>query len=265
MTPTLGSARAPRRSWRSAALVLCTISAAVASGSASARPDQLPNLVALRPYHVVVAEPDDGARTALRFSFAVANRGEWPLDLASRPAEADTSRTEAWQCTSWITTRLCTSRVWTGTLQWHEDHGHFHFLDFARYELRKLVDGRVDWSREGVIATERKISYCLANGPPDRGSDQDPLGPNPAYLCDLWVGFQGLSPGYVDIYDWKLPGQSLPISDVPNGRYALVVTVNPWGVLLETSARDNVGLTGVRLSGAAHERVARVFRLTSDG
>lgn len=246
-------------------LSLCLIAVVAGDGSAksfSPVRSELPNLVPLRPFHVVVNLADDRSTEALRFSFAVANRGAWPLDLESRPAHADTARSEAWQCVSWITTRGCVARQHSGALRWHESHGHFHYGGFARYELRRVVDGGVDWSRSGLVTAQRKVSYCLTNGPRDRWSSADPLGPNPAYVCGNWIGLQGISPGYVDIYDWELPGQFLRISGLPNGRYALAVTVNPNGSLAERSRTDNKAVIGVTLRGAtAGRRHVSTFRL----
>ena len=246
---------------RAVGLALFVLLAFGMSSSVGSAPTELPNLAADRPFHVVVGETDDGTGEALRFSLYVANRGEWPLDLESRPAYVDTSRSQAWQCTSWTTTRACVARRLAGTLRWHEAHGHFHFVDFAEYELRRLVTGRVDWSARGVVARQGKVSFCLMNGPRDPSSEEDPFGPNPAYVCGGWVGLQGISPGYADIYDWKLPGQFVPLAGVPNGRYALTVRLNVTGSLEETDRRDNRTAIGIVLKGRPGDRRISKFNL----
>lgn len=250
--------RRRRRSVCLSSWVLVALGAFDAVGSA---PAELPNLAADPPFHVVVGETDDGKDEALRFSLYVSNRGAWPLDLESRPPGPDTSRSQAWQCTSWTTTRVCVARRPAGTLRWHEAHGHFHFLDFAEYELRRLVAGRVDWSARGVVARQRKVSYCLTNGPRDPSTEEDPFGPNPAYVCGGWVGLQGISPGYADIYDWKLPGQFVPLGEVPNGRYALTVRLNVNRSLKETDRRDNKAAIGIVLMGRPGDRRISRFAL----
>lgn len=244
-----------------AAVSLLTVVAAVSAPAVRGGPMSLPNLVPLRPFDVRVAQADGGGAPGLRFSLAVSNRGRWPLELESRPADTDTTRAEAWQCVSWLTTRGCLERRKVGVLAWHPSHEHFHYQDFASYELRRLRSGRVDWSSEGLVTRRGKVSYCLTNGPEDQRVEQDPLGPNPAYVCGRWVGVQGISPGFIDIYDWALPGQFVPLEGVPNGRYALTVTINPRARLHESDLEDNRAAVGVHLQGPRGGRRVSLFRL----
>jgi hypothetical protein len=54
---------------------------------------------------------------------------------------------------------------------------------------------------------------------------------------------QGLTPGWIDIYAYYLPGQSIDISHLPNGVYALTSTANPEGNVHEVDYRNNMGVT----------------------
>jgi hypothetical protein len=60
---------------------------------------------------------------------------------------------------------------------------------------------------------------------------------------------QGLSPGWVDIYEWYLPGQYLDVSGVPNGDYVLETTADPDNKLVESNENNNCGTVLIRLTG----------------
>lgn len=107
-------------------------------------------------------------------------------------------------------------------------HGHFHFRDFADYELRGPA---------GAVAFGHKQAFCirdsLAYGP----------GPSGGYTCD----FQGLSPGWGDDYPAALDGQWIDVTGVPSGDYEIVVTVNPAGRIAERGGAPNVVTVPVHL------------------
>lgn len=107
-------------------------------------------------------------------------------------------------------------------------HGHFHFRDFADYELRGPA---------GPVAFGHKQAFCIR--------DSLPYGPTPSggYDCD----FQGLSPGWGDDYPAALDGQWIDVTGVPAGDYEVVVTVNPAGRIHETGDAPNVVTVPVHL------------------
>lgn len=49
--------------------------------------------------------------------------------------------------------------------------------------------------------------------------------------------------GWADVYTWDLPGRLIDISHVLPGSYAVVVAVNPNGVLVELDQRNNRAFT----------------------
>jgi hypothetical protein len=55
-------------------------------------------------------------------------------------------------------------------------------------------------------------------------------------------GRQGLSVGWVDVYDHYLPGQSIDISGVPDGVYALISTADPFNLIQESDESNNAAV-----------------------
>ena len=98
-------------------------------------------------------------------------------------------------------------------------HGHPHFNSFVRAEL---LNG------SAVVAVGRKQGFCLL----------DLECANPKFSC----GNQGISAGCADVYSASLPCQYIDITDgnVPDGDYTLRVTLDPDGVIAESSEANNV-------------------------
>jgi hypothetical protein len=215
--------------------------------------DQLPNLVPLTPSDVGVGTADDGSGEALRFTVSTANRGKYALDLTGVPNSGYPQTSDAYQCVMWTTDRVCQERRQVGTFGFHQAHLHYHFEDYALYELRHLdAGGEPDMSPEGLVAPGVKASFCLIDYDPDQPSNH-PLyqNPHPLYLTctgSFGIGVQGISPGWKDTYSSGLAGQQIEIDGVPRGRdYALVITADPSNRLWESREDDNVSWAKVRL------------------
>src|SRR5687768_3689938 len=121
----------------------------------------LPNItpdvrtVAIGPRYVLDEETmtyvEDG--TEFQFDGWVQNTGAVPLELV---ADDPNNPTTATQCVSW-TLYTCRERRVVGEYAWHEEHAHFHFQDFADYQLRQLgPDGRPDYSSTGLLKVSEK-------------------------------------------------------------------------------------------------------------
>jgi hypothetical protein len=89
-----------------------------------------------------------------------------------------------------------------------ECHDHYHFDEFARYQLR---DG------DSVIATGHKQAFCLL----DTTSWAWPLA-----LGQFDCANQGVSRGFSDFYESGLPCQWVDITDTPPGQYTLRISLN---------------------------------------
>lgn len=227
-------------------LVLCAAWLAPARGDV--RP-HLPNLVPLPPLSAGIGPTDDQEGSAIRLTTAVANRGTQALDLIGVPEGPEEAA--AFQCVVWAGPRACAQRSPVGRFVWHPDHAHFHFEDFALYELRSLTPrGTPDMSPEAVVATGGKISFCLIDVEPDRPSDNALYSqPYPLYYsCVAGISTQGISPGWRDVYTSSLSGQQIPLEGVGNGKYAIVVTVDPDNRLYESDETDNAAAVQIKLT-----------------
>lgn len=107
-------------------------------------------------------------------------------------------------------------------------HGHFHFQNYAKYELYPInADGSL-----GTAVKARKRGFCMIDTTPyqtDAGQPREKV----YYSCGTptRAGNQGISVGYADTYVRQLAGQYFVLDDprepVPAGDYILRITVNP--------------------------------------
>jgi hypothetical protein len=106
-------------------------------------------------------------------------------------------------------------------------HHHFHFRNYARYELLPLrADGTL-----GASVKSRKRGFCMIDTTP---YNQTASPKERVYLsCGTpeSAGNQGVSVGYADTYVKALAGQYFVLDDpaepAPPGQYVLRITVNP--------------------------------------
>jgi hypothetical protein len=128
-----------------------------------------------------------------------------------------------------------------GCMVYHPAHEHWHFEDFASYEL--LMPGT-----DTVVAATSKVSFCAV--------DNTPLAPvlpgQPAfgYYGDCSEdAVEGISVGWSDTYSSVLAGQEIDIHGVPDGDYCLAVSGDPSGILRESDEFNNRALRPIALSG----------------
>jgi lysyl oxidase len=140
-----------------------------------------------------VAAP--GARRLLRFDSLVANMGELELRMGDPTAPQPPFTPADWELSA------C--------------YGGYLFEDFAAFELRDL--GGMP------VGTGHKQACCIADSLPVRAL------PSRGYDCN----FQGISPGWADLYPAGLDGQWVDVTGVPEGDYLLVITANPNGTIPE--------------------------------
>lgn len=177
----------------------------------------------------------------LRFDSWVQNTGKVPLELV---ADDPNNPTTATQCVSW-TAHVCRERQVVGEYVWHQEHGHFHYADFADYQLRRLLpDGSPDYSDDGLLAVSEKVSFCLVDA-----SLIDTLKPAPPFYVSCGPNLQGVSPRWADVYSTGTPGQELSLEGLTDGRYTLVVTLDYANRLHESDDTDNVIEVVVEISG----------------
>ncbi len=162
-----------------------------------------------------------GWRTIMRFTAAIPNIGSTDLALGIPANNPDVFHYSA-----------C--------------HSHFHFDDFAVYELR---DG------DGVVATGHKQAFCLLDTiswawPPE--------------IAQFDCANQGISRGWSDFYESDLPCQWVDVTDVMPGDYDLRLRLNDarpdaaFPLLNERDYSNNVLEVPVSIprGGSSHRVVA---------
>lgn len=173
----------------------------------------------------------------LWFDSRAQNLGDVPLQLTVDEVESAESSTVS-QCVSWRASdaHVCRETEPVGGFTWHDEHTHFHYQEFAHYELRHLAaNGRPDYSDAGLIAVSDKVSFCLI----DSAQVRDDARLTPLYVT-CFPTVQGISPGWTDIYSNDLPGQNFSLAGLPDdGRYALIIDLDYDNHLFETDDSDN--------------------------
>jgi hypothetical protein len=189
----------------------------------------------------------EGGVRNLRFASTLVNVGAGPLEL--RPDASVGCPPEQRGALQWTYIDADDNGVFdpavdtggaptpTGCMLFHPTHDHWHFDASARYVLTPAG------SVEPIVMSD-KVSFCMR--------DSDPLpdaasGPETYGECTR-DSIQGISPGWLDVYEARLDGQALPLPpDLPDGSYCLQITVDPLSLLYESQEDDNVSVTGITM------------------
>jgi hypothetical protein len=216
----------------------------------------LPDLISLPAFGIVTRNAS--GRDFLDFSATVYNGGRGPL-VAEGFRRGSKRVMDAYQMFYRGTKAAGSLRVGTMAYDSRPSHQHWHFEDFAKYDL---VD-----RHQHRVRSSGKEAFCLA--PTDGidllqpGAAVDPgngdLGTACGDLSSIWVR-EVLAPGWGDTYTQARAGQSINITDLPNGTYWIRVSANPADRLHETSHANNVSLRRVILGGSKGHRTVRVPR-----
>ncbi|MCW2787049.1 MAG: putative secreted protein [Marmoricola sp.] len=228
---------------------------APASASAGTLPRGiLPDLVAL-PAWQIGTHHEDG-RDLLDFAATVYNGGPGPL-VAEGFRRGSKPVMNAYQFFYRGTTQVAERRVGTMEYDARPTHQHWHFRDFAVYDLVNRGHHR--------LRTSGKEAFCLA--PTDAinllqpGAVVDPGNPDLSTACgditSIWVR-EVLDSGWGDTYSQQRAGQSIDITGRANGTYWIRVTANPVHRLHELTRKNNVSLRRVILGGTPGHRTVKV-------
>jgi len=218
--------------------------------------ESLPDLASLPAFWIRTRDED--GRDILTFAANTWNRGPAPLVVEGyRIPGTDTM--DAQQILYANGAPVGSHPV--GQMMYHRavGHYHWHFLDYTRYDLTDVTKKRA------VVTTSGKQSWCIA--PTDAidltlpGAVWRPQDTSLASACgnadSQWLRLV-LPAGWGDTYYQLAAGQSIDITDVPNGRYYIKVTANPEGRLLERSTTNNVSYRLVILGGTPGARTVVV-------
>lgn len=215
--------------------------------------DLLPNARALPASRLVIRRSAEGERK-LRFDSGLANVGPGPLEVRPAPDEPcprgqqfsdqvvyqDANGDGVYDRDQDTEVR----RRGAGCMVFHRAHDHWHFEAAARYSVRTPD------AADPIVVTSRKMSFCLRDieRVPDRWATGEPQ-PETYGDCHRSTP-QGISVGWVDVYQRDLAGQRVTLPPrTRDGTYCLRTDVDPRDQLVESDDTDNSSLTAFALRG----------------
>jgi hypothetical protein len=143
-----------------------------------------------------------------------------------------------------------------GDCLFHLAHAHFHYKDLISYTLY----GHGATGPTTKVGTSQKASFCLADdeyfgfatsGPNGQRDFVGQPGCNiPETVGNSLYVFEGITPGWGDVYTWDTPDQFIDISHTPPGTYDLVMKTNPNNSLLVAGPQQTCALTTLQLTAS---------------
>ncbi|GAA0455704.1 hypothetical protein Aca07nite_50370 [Actinoplanes capillaceus] len=200
---------------------------------------------------------DEGGKWYVNFGATVWNAGTSPL-LVDGFRRTGTDLMDAYQYFFDAKGNQVGSKE-AGTMEWdpREGHKHWHFTDFAQYNLLS--------SDQKLAVRSGKEAFCLANTDAVdytiAGAKWRPENTSLETSCgaDTVVAVREvLDIGNGDTYSQDRPGQSFEITDLPNGTYWIQVLANPEKKLAELSTTNNTALRQIILGGTPEARTLTV-------
>ncbi|MDO8510494.1 MAG: lysyl oxidase family protein [bacterium] len=194
----------------------------------------LPDLVPLPARDLTIERSADG-KIFLLFSTTFYNQGRGPLELSGDPAtkdiEGDLDRVVFQRV---YHTNGGRSERAAGIFLWHQEHSHYHFSDFAEYDL-EAVDAE---NHEDLAGSRVKSTFCIRDV--SKIDLELRYGRMEAYYLTCNKDIQGVSVGWADTYYFNYPAQKIEITDLSSGTYQFVQKVNPALRLRELDYENNM-------------------------
>jgi lysyl oxidase len=224
-------------------------------------PGPAPDLRPLPAWNPTTSYHHHSGKDFLNFAATVWNAGPGPL-LVEGFRNGATRYMKAKQY--YMRGDKVVAKTWVGRLHYDTRHGHhhWHFQDFARYEL--IVP------KTGQVIRSTKQSFCIA--PTDAinltlpHAEWNPGSTGLYSACgdetSIWIR-EAMPSGWGDTYYQSVAGQAFNITDLPNGVYRIRVTTNPLHRLVETNYKNNVSIRKVRLGGTPGARTVEVLPIRS--
>ena len=200
-----------------------------------------PNLVAFPAAPLSLSVVREGNATLLRFATTSWNNGSGPLELRAGEVSTDGQKRRVYQ-RIYLSDGGYYDRN-AGEFEFHPEHGHFHFGNYALYTLKPLN------APGASLRQSSKTTFCLMDT--TKVNTTLPGAPQSAVYFTCGVEIQGISVGWGDTYGASLPGQSFDVTDLPTGDYDIIIDVDPKSQLLERTRVDNSSCLRVRLNPQA--------------
>jgi hypothetical protein len=221
-----------------------------------------PDLRSLPAWGISLSQ--EGGKTYVNFGATVWNAGTSPL-VVDGFRRTGTELMDAYQYFFDAKGKQVGSRP-AGTMEWdaREGHMHWHFTDFAQYNLLKadqkfaVRSGKEAFCLANTDAVDYTIKY--AKWRPDNTDLSTSCGANTVVAVR-----EVLDIGNGDTYSQDRPGQSFDVTNLPNGTYYIQVVANPAKRLAELNTADNTALRKIVLGGTAKNRTLSVPKVYGIG
>ncbi|GAA1968316.1 hypothetical protein GCM10009798_30950 [Nocardioides panacihumi] len=184
-----------------------------------------------------------------RYTHRIYNAGEGPLDIApfySTSAGTYLGRQQVMTHDAGGNWSALSTRRVADEFKYHAEHGHFHF-PLASFGLYTVTAAG---GFGAPVTMSPKVGFCIS----DSGILPDPAEHNG--VGNSWWGgcndptsLRGISVGGYDEYDYRDPGQSVPLAGVPNGRYWFRAISDPNNDFVESNEANNEEDVLVTISG----------------
>lgn len=205
----------------------------------------LPDLVPEPPVDLQTKREPSGA-WSMRFSSTIVNVGEADFILQGERTDGQ------WVVQQQVPLSESGSElrptdpemVWGG-----DGHDHWHVKRVATYRIEAVnEDGTPRAGGEG--RSDTKVGFCFFDSHKklDEARDEAEYHRDGCAAETATTFLMGLSPGWGDVYDITLPGQSVDITDLPDGRYRIWAEVDPQGWFSELTRDNNVTWADLDLS-----------------
>jgi hypothetical protein len=218
--------------------------------------DVLPDLVPEPPDNLATKQV--GGRWQVSFSTIIVNVGKG--DLLLRATRAEDGAWSAEQLVPHTTSGAEVVSLGPASLAWGGDgHDHWHVTRVASVWLTPFPpDGTPDESDRSRIDT--KIGFCFYDHTRvlERGPEEAVFSSHTCGHEDDTVVGMGLSPGWNDTYARNLPGQSVDLTGLPDGKYRMWAAVDEKEWFREVSRENNVTWADFELSTKSGVRTALV-------
>ncbi|MFT4164132.1 MAG: lysyl oxidase family protein [Microlunatus sp.] len=216
----------------------------------------LPDLRSLPAWDIQV---EDGRY--LNFSATVWNAGPGPMVVDGFRSKKNPNLMKAYQ---YFFTKSGKQKGYApvGGMEWdaRDGHDHWHFQDFASYQL---VD-----SKKKFVALSSKEAFCLANTDAVnylvKGANWKPTNTDLHTSCGTRESIgvrEVLDSGSGDTYVQSLPGQSFDLKGLRNGTYFIKIKANPDKRLYERKTSNNTSYRKVVIGGREGARTVKVAKV----
>ena len=211
-------------------------------------PVDYPDLQVREPSFLrISSKPSEGTKR-LRFETIIWNAGAGPMELRpdNREEEASTYAFQRLYSRGEDGDLTLVREATVGSFAFHAKHKHWHFGNFAAFELHTVAsDGSVG---DVIVASADKVSFCLLDDE-EIALDMENSPQKAAYHQCKQDTNQGISVGWGDSYESFLPGQNIDISEVADGEYWLVFVADPSNLLEESDDSNNTSAVKLNLTG----------------